>query len=126
MKQNYITAVLEKIQNGDEPADIFSGLKKTLKKHGHERLYASILSGVARVLESSSTDTTVITVANTEAYTKQKNAIEKALKDLNTTTEPKVVFDEKIVGGFVAEANNMRLDKSYKTKLVTLYRSLTK
>ena len=126
MKQNYITAVLQKLQAGDDPVMVIEGLKKTLANRGHDRLFGSVLNGVARVLQSASTDTTTITVVNEEAYDAQKAAIDTALSDLKAEENHKVVLDKTIVGGFIAETNNIRLDKSYKSKLVTLYRSLTK
>ena len=125
MKENYITAVLEELRMGSDPERILRGLKTALQKRGHDRLYAAILRGVVRVLESDSTETTVVTVVDQAAFEKQKNVIMDTLASLGTNDQPKVVQDSTIVGGFIAEAANKRLDKSYKAKLVSLYRSLT-
>ena len=126
MKETYITAVLELFEKGQESSQVLEGLKQTLKKRGHERLYASVLRGVERVLEAGGTETSRVIVASSAAYEKQKAAIEAALQSLGADGAPEVIVDETIVGGFIAEANDTQLDKSYKTKLVSLYRNLTK
>lgn len=126
MKENYITAVLQELDAGKDASMVLEGLKKTLIAKGHDRLYASILRGVARMLEAGSAEGTLVVVSNEAAYEKQKNAITKALEELGSSETPKVVVDETIIGGFIAEANSTQLDRSYKTTLVKLYRSLTK
>lgn len=126
MKENYINAVLEMYMADKESTNVLEGLKKTLARKGHNRLYAPVLRGVLRVLESRGTEHSRVVVASHESYTKQKNAIESALRALGAEGSHEVIVDETIVGGFIAEANNTQLDKSYKTKLVSLYRNLTK
>ena len=126
MKDNYITAVLEELRSGTNPEKVLTGLQNTLKKKGHEKLYGVILRGVARVLEAGSAEDVMVTVASDTDYKKHKDAIAQALKELDADAEPAVQVDKTIVGGFLAEANNKRIDQSYKSKLVTLYRNLTK
>lgn len=126
MKKNYITAVLEMLHDGQEPSTVLEGLKRTLKQKGHERLYASVLRGVERVLEAHGAETSRVVVASNQAYEKQKTAILSALQSLSSVNTHKVVVDETIIGGFIAEANDKQMDASYKTKLVSLYRNLTK
>ncbi len=126
MKDNYIAAVLQKIEAGDDIGTVITGLKSALDKKGHQNLYAQILRGVNRVLEANSATDTVVTVKSSDSYEKQSAAIKAALETLGSTSEPAVVIDETIVGGFVAEANNRRIDQSYKSKLIALYRNLTK
>ena len=126
MKQNYITAVLDHLNNGVEAEVVLSGLKRTLTKHGHKTLYASVLKGVLRVLEANSTSGTTVTVLSEADFNKQKAVIETALNQLQAAESPTIVEDSSIVGGFVAEANNRRIDQSYKTRLVALYRQVTK
>lgn len=125
MKQQYINALLQMLKEGKDPTKILNGFKTTLKNRGHEALEASVLRGVLRVIEAKSIDGAVVTVASAESYEKQAAAIAAALTDLGTTSDPAVKVDETIIGGFVAEANNVRHDASYKSKLVNLYRSLT-
>lgn len=126
MKSNYITAVLEELNAGKDAEQVLSGLKKTLTHKGHDRLYVSILRGVVRMLEAGRADGTLVIVSDEAAFEKQKSAITSALTKLGASDDPKVVVDTTIIGGFIAEANNQQLDKSYKTTLVNLYRSLTR
>ncbi len=125
MKDNYITAVLEKIKTGDSLDKIIKGLQSTLKERGHQRLYAPILRGVLKVLEATGTNKITVVVPNDNVYEKELAKIKEALAELAATGEPEVVIDPTIVGGWLVEANNKILDKSYKTKLVNLYRALT-
>jgi len=126
MKQTYITAVLQTLATGTETDQVLSGLRTTLESRGHSQLYASILRGVLRVLTASGSDVATVTVVSEADYEKQKATIVAALAQLGTNADPKLIIDPTIIGGYVAEANATRLDTSYKAKLVTLYRSLTK
>lgn len=125
MKQQYINALLQMLKEGKDPTEILNGFKITLKNRGHEALEASVLRGVLRVIEVKSIDGAVVTVTSIESYEKQAAAIAAALTDLKASSEPQVIVDETIIGGFIAEANNVRHDASYKSKLLNLYRSLT-
>ncbi len=126
MKDTYITAVLEMIAEGAMPDVVLAGLQQSLKKHGHERLYASVLRGVSRVLSAGSADAVSVTVAQSSDVEKHQTAIKATLTELGVTTEPVVTIDESLIGGYVAEANNQRVDASYKSKLVSVYRNVTK
>jgi len=127
MKKHYIQAVLEMIRAGGSPEQVLSGLNTVLKAKGHESLKASVLFGVVRVLEAESArsgaSVTVATKAHAEKYA---NAIKAVLQDLGAPTDYVVKEDATLIGGFVAENNNVVHDASYKTSLVTLYRKLTK
>jgi len=125
MKNQYINAILQMLKEGKDLDVVLGGLKKTLKKKGHQELHSSVLAGVLRVIEAKSIDESIVIVGSKESYEKQATAIAAALKNLKSTSEPKIKIDETIIGGFIAEANNIRHDASYKTKLVNLYRSLT-
>ncbi len=126
MKENYITAVLEELQAGKDTAEVLKGLQQTLESKGHNRLYGAILRGVLRVLEARGTSVATVTVVNEASYEKQKDAITAALNELGVVGNPEVITDATIIGGFIAEGENKRLDKSYKSRLVSLYRNLTK
>lgn len=124
MKDTYITATLDLLRQGEEPASVLAGLQKVQAARGHSALYAPVLRGVMRVLEAAR-PTTVVTVADEALYTAQQAAISAALQTLGAMTEPAVTIDNTLIGGFVAEHELTRIDASYKTKLVDLYRSLT-
>ena len=63
MKKNYIKAVLEMIENGDDIKAVLKGLKNLLAVRGHERLLPAVLQGVVRELDNWSDVQSVVTVA---------------------------------------------------------------
>lgn len=126
MRDTYITAVLEALHEGKNPEATLQGLKKVLIDKGHMQLYPSVLRGVARVLEARGSSNARIVVRDLAAYEKYKPAIAATLAELGSSVEPEVHTDETIIGGYIVEAEGIQLDKSYKRKLVSLYRNLTK
>lgn len=124
MKDTYTTALLDLLATTADAEAVLKGFKDTLTKRGHEQLYGPVLRRVLTRLKAAR-PTTMVVVASETAYEAQKAAITKALTDLGGN-EPVVVVDDTIVGGFIAEHNHTRLDASFKTKLVSLYRSLTR
>lgn len=125
MKENYTQAVIAMIEAGNEPEMVIAGLKTTLTAHGHQALLGSVLHGVVRIMSAKDLTGAEAFVASEADKNKYAAAIATALAELDTQSEPTVTVDETLVGGFVVEANNRRLDHSYKSKLVKLYRSLT-
>ena len=126
MKENYIKAVLDKIEEGVEPERVLSGLQDVLAKKGHTKLYSSILRGVSKVLETKKSGTALVKVAKEGHYELHKDLIDKTIASLAGNAKPAVEVDDTLIGGFVVEASHKRIDNSYKTKLVSLYRSLTR
>ena len=126
MKKNYIQALLEMINEGKDVTIVLEGLSKTLAAKGHTRLHASVLRGVLRVLEtqSSSPATSVAVVSEADAK-KFATIISQALHNLGADGDFVTKVDDSLVGGFVAEHNNVIIDTSYKAKLVSLYRKMT-
>jgi len=125
MKEIYTTALLQLLTSKSDTSDVLEGFKRTLQKRGHGVLYGPVLRKVLRVLKAKCPNTQ-ITLASENELTKQKADIETALRQLGATAEPAVVIDDTIIGGYVAEHNHYRLDNSYKSKLLALYRSITK
>lgn len=113
------------INAGSDPVKVIAGLKVTLATRGHERLLSAVLMGVARVLETRSTGIATVTVAKSTDTTAHKKAIAEALSTLGAN-DSEMVEDDTLIGGFIAEHNHTRIDNSYKSRLVNLYRSLTK
>ena len=127
MKKNYIKAILEMFERGDKPTEVLSGLKNTLETKGHMSLYGSILHGVLTQLEARNiSDLPQVTVYSESDQKNQKKFIEETLKELGAESKYEATVDESIIGGHVVAYNNMLVDKSYKTSLTKLYRSITK
>ena len=127
MKNNYIQAVIEMILAGKNPDEVISGLQKTLEVKGHSRLYPSILRGVLRVLETKKdTAGVTVTVATVPDVEKYKTTINSILEQLDGTIDFSTQVDETLIGGVVVSDGQTVVDKSFKTALLNLYRSITK
>ncbi len=124
MKDTYTKALLQ-LWSEDDASSVLPGFKKVLKNRGHEQLFVPVLRSVLRELEARRPTTSV--VVGSEADSKNFEAeIKNTLKDLGSDTTPDFIVDESLIGGYVAEHDHVRTDASYKTKLVSLYRSFTK
>lgn len=127
MQKHYIQAVLELINAGKTPNEVLAGLHAVLKAKGHMRLHASVLRGVLRILASQkATLSAVVTVQKESDIATHKKAIESALAEISASKEFSTNIDSTIVGGFIAQFNNVVYDASYKSKLIALYRKVAK
>jgi F0F1-type ATP synthase delta subunit len=127
MKTAYAQAVVAAINDGMSINDTLVGLKRTLERKHHEKLYASVLLEVVRTLESKQGGNhAVVTVAKASDATALKVAIAEALQELGAATETVVteVVDETLIGGFVATYDYNEYDRSYKKALKSLYESI--
>jgi F0F1-type ATP synthase delta subunit len=127
MKNHYIQATIEMIQSGTAVEAVFAGLQKTMQAKGHMRLYASVLRGVLRILETKK-DVAVATVVVASDADVQKYAdiIKSTLTSLEAGEDFSTEIDETIIGGVIVKNNNTIVDRSYKTALTNLYRATTK
>jgi|GEM_PF-946737 len=127
MKNHYINATLSLIQTGSDPQSVLDGLLKSMQSKGHERLYASVLRGVVRVLETKkdSTQATVV-VAKEADVEKYASVIKETLTSLDAGSDFSTKIDETIVGGVIVKSNNTVVDRSFKTALTNLYRATLK
>ena len=127
MKELYIDAVLQMIKEGKEFSGIIDGLQKIMQQKGHTSLLAPVLRGVLRVLQTEKTTGTVIYIAKEADREKLAARITTTLAAINAENdEPTFVVDETLIGGVLAKRNNVVIDRSYKTALINLYRSVTK
>jgi F0F1-type ATP synthase delta subunit len=124
--RDYSTGVLELILNGMSPETALEKLRAMLSSRGHERLYPKILRELlTEASRTASRNTATVTLARKDDARALHGDIESALHTLGVT-EHDIVIDETITGGFVVEAKEKRIDRSYKKSLLTLYRSLIK
>ncbi|MCA9365429.1 F0F1 ATP synthase subunit delta [Candidatus Kaiserbacteria bacterium] len=125
MKDIYTQALLETLKTNPDTEKVLTGFKNTLNTRGHSKIYTSVLKRVLVQLNSTGSITEVIVANETDAKVFEKE-IAKALAEVGgSISDAKTVVDNTIVGGFIAEHDYKRVDSSYKTKLVSLYRSLT-
>ena len=115
------------IQSETAVEAVFEGLQKSMQKKGHMRLYASVLRGVLRILETKK-DVAIATVvvANSADVQKYADTIKATLTSIEAGEDFSTEIDETIIGGVIVKANNTIVDQSYKTALTNLYRLTTK
>lgn len=129
MKSDYVQAFLEVLQDGMPVDTALKGLKSTLERKNHTKLYAPVLLEVMRVLEADKDGkTAVVAVASVAQAKELKNQISDALTALGVDKNAAVkeTIDETLVGGFVATFDFKEHDQSYKKSLKNLFESITK
>lgn len=121
---DYIAATVSLLNDGKEVDGVMKNLKRVLHDRGHEKLYPRVLRGLQRATERKlQSDLPVVLVAREKDLEKLKSEIEAHLKEFDATKyEPET--DTTLIGGYVIEHNHKIIDNSYKSRLVTLYRSL--
>lgn len=126
MRDIYVTSIIELIEAGSDVDSVLKNLKAVLESRGHEKILPKILKRTASKLEerTEKTTATVTVRAETDAE-KYKEQIDRALRYLKAEIEPRVHVDETLVGGFIAEHKNMRIDQSYKNALLKTYQKVT-
>ena len=128
MKKHYTAAVFQLFLQGRDTTFVLSNLKKVLVAKGHQSLLTDVLRLVQEKLERTEfTQSPHVVVAKELDKSLLAPAIAKALEKLNAHTQ-EVVYqvDSTLIGGYVATYDGKSIDASFKKKLVTLYRHITK
>ncbi len=122
--KDYSIASYELLASGKSPDSVIAGLKTTLTQRRSMRLYPAILRDLLNQLirhKKSKTITFLLArEADHAAYTTRIETVKKELGE----DEISIQINPNIIGGYVAEVNNTKIDASYKSQLLTLYRSL--
>lgn len=116
---NYAQLLIEEFQSGIEAHSAVVKLKKLLKIHRHESLLGPIMKRALRILEESTDSSASILKV---AFMKD---VKKYLGEMDKHSEPKVVVDPELIGGYVMMENYVMKDGSYRTKLIDWYRRAT-
>lgn len=125
MKQAYITTIIDLLQSGLSAADSLAKVKSVIEKRGHDRLWPSVLRGLLVELEQSKSQSIPKVVLAKEGSVSESD-IKLALSAIGAPTDHyETELNANIIGGVIATHNNRRLDKSYQTKLLELYQSIT-
>jgi F0F1-type ATP synthase delta subunit len=121
---DYIQATSSLLSDGKEFNDVIKRLKTVLDEKGHQKLFRSILLGLQRKTERTISDNVAtVSVARKKDLKDLKDKINNSLSEIEAK-DFQASVDETIIGGFVVEHDNKIIDKSYKSRLVALYRSL--
>ncbi len=129
MKTQYAQAFLEVVKDGMPVETALTGLRATLEKKSHSKLFAPVLLEVVRVLEAEKfAGQVVVKTAKAGDAAALKAQIGAALLELGVAkgVPVKSIIDETLVGGFVATFDYKEHDQSYKKALKSLYESIIK
>lgn len=110
----------------EEVASITSRLITLLKERGHIALYPSVVRAYERQSRRrTSSDTVLIRVAKPNDVQKFASSIAEDLRSVEAgQVAPQTVVDETAIGGYEVRAHGLRLDRTYKQRLLTLYDTL--
>jgi F0F1-type ATP synthase delta subunit len=121
----YSEALYKAVSGGMKLDAALSRLKEILKERGHDALYGKILrSAEARFRKDEGAGTLEVTVAKKGDEKAFKDEIANA-KERFGATHTTIRIDESIAGGYIARTNDKEVDASYKSALLSIYRSLT-
>jgi F0F1-type ATP synthase delta subunit len=126
MEQQYVQALIEVLRRCADADTVLAQLARVLKRKGHLSIHAAILKGAIAELERAEhSDAAMVAVASEKERERHAEAIASALATLGAGDDAVALIDPTLVGGFVATYGDSRIDRSYKKKLVELYRSIT-
>jgi F0F1-type ATP synthase delta subunit len=121
----YIQAAYKTLKKSDLDI-VLENLKKYLNKRGLQKLYPTILRGLLeKIRRSDRRSVSRVVLARESDFKRYQTEIENALKKLGVKKH-KTHIDEKIIGGFMVNGNNERMDRTWKSALLHAYQRLTK
>ncbi len=128
MKKNYIKAIMELLAAGQAIDVVLAHLKEVLARRRHLSIHSDILKGLQAEMERSAKENAaVLFVAKVGDSAKLAAAVDAALSSMKESgAQVRTVVDETLIGGFKINHNGKTVDASYKTKLLTLYKNITK
>lgn len=132
MKDHYIAA-LKQIIASDETLDLevlLRDLKQVLTERGHARLLPAILRGLVTQLPKQANAIVVTLASNTDlkAHAEEIAATVKEITGADAkidTTHVSAIHDDSLIGGYTVSVADTLIDRSYKTTLLQLYRTIT-
>lgn len=126
MEKVYVQAVVELLNAGSDIETVLGNLRAVVASRGHSKALPAVLRAVARALEEGTEESSaVVTVARESDVVTLAAEIKSALATLGITGTFTTEIDDTIIGGLVATYNHRQIDQSYRSKLVTLYQSVT-
>jgi len=123
---DYAKAVYEVIEAGTDVQKALENLYRTLERRGHQKLKRAILTNLIRYTEEATKkNTPSLILARSGDAEKLKKEITAALGELSAEGEPLIEVRDAQIGGFTLTHKGKRIDRSYKTALLQLYKNIT-
>ncbi|MCF7815971.1 MAG: F0F1 ATP synthase subunit delta [Candidatus Pacebacteria bacterium] len=124
--RDYRDALFELIARGDDYETTVDSFKKLLRHKKHTKLYPHVMKGLLqKCIKSEKLNTTQVTVGRQSDIETLKPNILQELSLLNLNSEFKTIIDPGVIGGYKVTSYDKVVDRTYKKKLLAVYRSLT-
>lgn len=116
----YAQGLHRAVQNGTAAGTATDALVALLKHDGKLALLPSIKRAYERLLYKATQSGPTLTLAHAHDESSAKKSIGDAA---HTAT---VTIDKTLIGGFVFRTDATQIDRSYKSALLSMYRSMTR
>lgn len=117
LTSSYAQALQGALKEGMSVEDALKGLDRTLARHGHEKLKADILEELVRLMETERKSATNKLLVARDGDVATMSAQVKTRGDAPLD----IAVDPTLIGGYVLQQSDTRIDKSYKRALLDLY-----
>ena len=127
LEHEYARAIVALQSEGKTDAEIASGLARVLGARGHERLIPRIERALQTLeARNKKKNSRILRISKTADTDIHERAIAEAINALGENAKTfETVIDDRIVGGFILASGTTMVDASYRTALVSLYRTIT-
>lgn len=125
---HYAQALFEATRGKDDAgeAKAVENFIALLTSHGHTKLLPRITEEFVRIAKRRHTTTNcTVRVARRADLERYKNAIAKDTETLQATSlRQEALVDDTLIGGYEVRAQGMRIDRTHKRALITLFETL--
>ncbi len=127
LEHEYARAIVALQEEGKTDAEIATGLARVLGARGHERLIPRIERALTSLqARNEKKQARTLRIGKAEDINVHAQAIAEAAALLGEDVQNyETIVDERIVGGFILASGTTMVDASYRTALVSLYRTIT-
>ena len=127
MEQSYAQALLILIQKGERPAEAVRKLKSALEEKGRASLLPKIARAFARLAAHRDiAERLTLSVARQEDLKTALKEAESLLAEHRITdVDLDEAVDESLIGGWRLEGHGLLVDRSWKSKLLSMYNRAT-
>lgn len=127
LEHEYARAIVALQEEGKTDAEIATGLAQVLGARGHERLIPRIERALTSLqARNEKKQARTLRIGKADDTNVHAQAIAEAAALLGEDVQNyETIVDERIVGGFILASGTTMVDASYRTALVSLYRTIT-
>jgi len=123
--ENYAKALISAAKTEKDTDALIASFFKVLKARGALKLLPKILTFLEHAQTKNASAKPTLTIAREKDKDSALMQIENAIKGIvSSKDEIEIKIDDSIIGGYRFQTSKDLLDESYKTKLLSIYRSV--